>query len=165
MGITTVSCNIFDTKCDATSFGKNFAMISEKLLLRSPESVENTERQSTLRFGPPRKRKVLCSSVFSTDSGLLKRSLALKHAFFAPKLVASKKVPRKMIQRQQFPPQIERCKIFAKARGAKRGRATPPSLRWPERQTRGPGSRAPEGQRVGGSPSGIAGVPLWKHDF
>ena len=29
----------------------------------------------------------------------------------------------------------------------------------PERQTRGPGARAPEGQRVGGSPSGIARAP------
>ena len=51
--------------------------------------MENTELQSTLRFRGGPKRKVLWRSVFSTDSGLLKRSLALKHAFCAPKLVAS----------------------------------------------------------------------------
>ena len=121
--------------------------------------MEKHQRQGTLRFGPPRKRKVLWRSVFSTDSGLLKRSLALKQAFFAPKLVASKKVPRKLLQRQQFPPQIERCKIFAKARGAKRGRPPPSGLRRPERQTRGPGSRAPEGQRAGGGGGYEVGPP------
>ena len=135
-------------------------MMSEKLPLRSPESVENTERQSTLRFGPPRKRKVLCSSAFSTDSGLLKRSLALKQAFFAPKLVASKKVPRKLLQRQQFPPQIERCKTFAKARGAKRGRAGVAGCYGRSAKR---GARGPERRRVRGSegpPAGSLGCPF-----
>ena len=74
---------------DATSFGAKKACLSAKLLLRSPESVENLGLQSTLRFRGGPKRKVLWRSVFSTDSGLLKRGLALKQAFSAPKLVAS----------------------------------------------------------------------------
>ena len=66
---------------DATSFGAKKACLSAKLLLRSPESVENTELQSTLRFRGGPKRKVLCSLAFSTDSGLLKRSVSLSQAF------------------------------------------------------------------------------------
>ena len=40
MGITTVSCNIFDTKCGAMSFQPENYLSFEKLLLRTPKSME-----------------------------------------------------------------------------------------------------------------------------
>ena len=123
VGISTVSCNIFNSKTGATRFGVENPCLPCKPLFGRPESLKNVQLQSTLQFWANQIRKVLKTFRFIIHFGLPERCVHTLQDFLNQSWERRFWCQDYLTRPWENLSQIESGKTFAKATRAKRGRA------------------------------------------